>query len=89
MKPSEVGNPYPSEDQTFIEPVYKISLHELHEKMLKVKVQQEILKNRAVEQIKEEIKAIVKKLPVDLSTRVSINSRIVKLERVIEDFYRQ
>lgn len=89
MKPSEVGKPYPSEDETFIEPVYKMSQHELHEKMLKVKVQQEILKKRAVEQIKEEIKAIVKKLPVDLPTRVSINSRMVKLERVIEEFYSQ
>lgn len=87
MKPSEVGKPYPVFDPTFIEPVYKMSQHELHEKMLKVKVQQEILKKRAVAQLKGEIKAVVDKIPVDLIERGSILSRVIKIERVIEEFY--
>lgn len=87
MKPSEVGKPYPVFDPAFIEPVYKMSQTELDEKMLKIKVQKKLLKNEAVEQLKDEIKAIVNKIPIDLIERGSILSRVIKIERVIEEFY--
>ena len=88
MKPSEVGKPYPTEQAPFMEAVYKMSQHELHEKMLRVKAESEMLKNEAVGQLILEIKSIVNDLPMlNQEEKSSINSRVLKLVRVMELFY--
>lgn len=89
MKPSQskVIKPYPSLDSTFIETIHKMEVHELHEEQRKIKVQQRIIKDRAVAQLKAEIKEILNAAPMEPDQRSKVNAKVIKIERVIEEHY--
>jgi len=62
-------------------------MHELHEEQRKIKVQQRIIKNRAVAQLKAEIKEILNAEPMEPEQRSKVNAKVIKLERVLEEHY--
>lgn len=90
MKPSQskVIKPYPSLDSTFIEAVYKMETHELYEQQLKNEVKQKLIKDRAVTQLKAEIREILLTEPINPAQRSLVNAKVIKIERVIEDYHK-
>ena len=89
MKPSQskATKPYPSIDSTFLEAIHRMEMHELNEEQRKIAVNKRIIKNRAIRQLKEEIKEILKAEPIARDPMSKVNARIIKLERVIEEHY--
>ena len=79
--------PYQSLDSSFIDTVHRMEAHELHEQQLKTAVKQTRLKNRAIAQLKAEIKEILNAEPMEPEQRTKVNAKVVKIERVIEEHY--
>lgn len=62
-------------------------MHELQEEKRKIKVQQGIIKTRAVAQLKAEIKEVLNATPMDREQRSKVNAKVIKIERVLEEHY--
>ena len=64
-----------------------MEMHELREEHRKIAVHKRIIKDRAVSQLKEEIKEILNAEPIIRAPRSKVNARVIQLVRVIEEHY--